>query len=56
MGDKIPQLEQALAGTMGPHQRVLLAQQLTHLDDLDVLIARIDAEIATSFRGCEAPG
>jgi transposase len=51
--DKIPQLEQALAGTMGPHQRFLLAQQLTHLDDLDALIRRIDGEIAARLRAEE---
>jgi transposase len=43
---KLPQLEQALAGQVGPHQRFLLAQQLTHLDDLDALIDRVSAEIA----------
>jgi len=52
--DKIPQLEQALAGTMGPTQRFLLAQQLTHLDDLDALIARITAEIAARLAPVEA--
>ncbi len=52
--DKIPQLEQALAGTMGPAQRFLLAQQLTHLDDLDALIARITAEIAARLQPVEA--
>ena len=28
---KIPQLEQALAGEVGPHQRFLIAQQLAHI-------------------------
>jgi transposase len=51
--DKIPQLEQALAGTMGPHQRFLLAQQLTHLDELDALIRRVDGEIAARLRAAE---
>jgi transposase len=51
--DKIPQLEQALAGTMGAHQRFILAQQLTHLDDLDALLARIDAEIAARLQPVE---
>jgi transposase len=48
--DKIPQLEQALAGTMGAHQRFLLAQQLTHLDDLEARLARIDGEIAARMQ------
>ena len=51
--DKIPQLEQALAGTMQRHQRFLLAQQLTHLDDLDALIARLDGEIAARLQPAE---
>ena len=45
--EKIPQLEQALVGHFGPHQRFLVAQQLDHLDFLDGRIAQISAEIAT---------
>jgi transposase len=45
--EKIPQLEQALVGRFGPHQRFLVAQQLDHLDFLDERIAQISAEIAT---------
>jgi transposase len=45
--EKIPQLEQALAGQFGPHQGFLVAQQLEHLDFLDERIAQISAEIAT---------
>lgn len=48
--DKIPQLEQALAGTRGVPQRFLLAQHLTHLDDRDALLARLDAEIAARLQ------
>lgn len=51
--DKIPQLEQALAGTMQTHQRFLLAQQLTHLDDLDALLTRLDGEIAARLLPAE---
>jgi transposase len=43
---KIPQLEQALVGQFGPHQRFMITQQLVHLDTLDDLIARVSAEIA----------
>ena len=43
---KIPQLERALAGRFGAHQRFLLAEQLTHVDFLDERIGRLDAEIA----------
>lgn len=43
---KIPQLEQALTGQMGAHQRFLLAEQLAHIDFLDEQIDRVSAEIA----------
>ena len=44
--DKLPDLERALAGRVGPHQRFLLAQQLAHIDFLDASIAEVSAEIA----------
>lgn len=44
--DKIPPLEQALAGRFAAHQRFLVAQQLAHIDFLDALIARVSTEIA----------
>jgi transposase len=43
---KIPELERALAGSFGPHQRFLVARQLAHIDDLDATIAEVGAEIA----------
>ena len=43
---KREQLEQALRGQFGPHQQFLVAQQLAHLDHLDTILARVDAEIA----------
>src|SRR5436305_3040491 len=46
MRRKIPELERALAGHCGPHQRFLVARQLAHIDDLDALIAEVGAEIA----------
>lgn len=46
MRAKIPQLEQALSGRFGPHQRFLVAQHLAHLDFLDDAIARLSAEVA----------
>jgi transposase len=48
--DKLPQLERALAGRSGPHQRFLVAQQVAHVDFLDVAIARVSAEIAERVR------
>ncbi len=47
---KLPQLERALDGQMGGHQRFLLAQQLAHLDGLDELIDRLSQEIADRLR------
>jgi transposase len=46
MREKIPQLERALTGCIGPHQRFLVAEQLAHVDFLDGAIARVSAEIA----------
>ena len=44
---KQPALERALQGLMGPHQRLLLASHLRHLDLLDAEIAQLDREVAT---------
>lgn len=43
---KRPALEEALEGLMGPHQRMLLRSQLSHLDFLDTQIAQLDQEVA----------
>jgi transposase len=48
--EKLPQLEQALVGRVGPHQRFLVAQQLAHIDFLDESIAQVSAEIAERVR------
>jgi transposase len=50
---KIPQLQRALAGRCGPHQRFLLAQQLAHIDSLDQTIAAVSAEVAERLRPFE---
>jgi transposase len=47
---KLPELERALAGRFGSHQRFLVAQQLAHLDFLDETVARLSAEIAERLR------
>lgn len=44
--EKLPALECALTGQVGPHQRFLLAQQLAHIDYLDAAIERVSAEVA----------
>lgn len=48
--EKLPALERALVGRFGPHQRFLVARQLSHLDDLDGLIAELSAQIAERLR------
>jgi transposase len=50
---KIPQLERALRGCSGAHQRFLMAQQLAHIDFLDETIERLSAEIAERMRPFE---
>jgi transposase len=47
---KLPQLERALAGRVGPHQRFLVARQLAHLDFLDATIEQVSAEIGERLR------
>jgi transposase len=51
--EKILQLEQALAGQFGSHQRFLIAQQLAHIDFLDASLERVCAEIAERVRPFE---
>jgi transposase len=48
--DKLPQLEHALSGRVGPHQRFLLAEQLAHIDALDASLERLSHEIAERMR------
>ena len=42
---KREQLEQALRGLVGKHQRMMIAMQLEHIDCLDQQIAKLDQEI-----------
>lgn len=51
--EKLPQLERALSGRFGSHQRFLLARQLAHIDYLDDLLAQVSAEIAAVLRPCD---
>jgi transposase len=44
--DKRPALEQALAGSIGPHQRLMIASQLRHIDFIDQEVATVSAEVA----------
>jgi transposase len=47
---KIPQLQQALVGRVGAHQRFLIAEHLAQLDSLEASIARVSTEIAERLR------
>jgi transposase len=51
---KRTELEAALRGLVGAHQRLLLQSGLRHLDFLDEEIARLDAEVAERIRPFEA--
>jgi transposase len=51
--EKIPQLEQALAGQCSAHHRFLIAQQLAHIDFLEATLGRVSVEIAERVRPCE---
>jgi transposase len=51
--EKLPQLEQALSGQFGAHQRFLIAQQLAHIDFLDASLQRVSTEIGARLRPFE---
>ena len=44
--EKLEELEEALQGVMGAHQRLMLGAQLRHLSYLDMEVERLDAEVA----------
>jgi transposase len=46
-------LERALQGLMGPHQQLLLASHLRHLDFLEVEIAQLNQEVAARLEPCQ---
>ncbi len=52
--EKLPELERALTGRMGAHQRFMLSQHLTHIDALDEQVAAVGAQIAERMRPFEA--
>jgi len=53
MREKIPQLQRALSGRFGAHQRFLVAEILAHIDTLDACIDRVTAEIDERLRPFE---
>jgi transposase len=50
---KKEQLEQALVGLVGRHQRMMISMQLVHIDCLDEQIAKLDQEIEEQMRPFE---
>jgi len=52
--EKREELERALSGRVGAHQRFLLAEHLCHVDALDESVARLSREIAERLRPFEA--
>jgi transposase len=50
---KLPELERALVGRFGAHQRFLVSQHLGHIAYLDEVIAALSAEIAERLRPFE---
>jgi transposase len=51
---KTEQLQKALAGTLRPQHRVLVAELLSQIDYLDEALARLDGEIATLMQPFQA--
>jgi transposase len=51
--NKSEALREALAGSVGSHQRFMLATMLRHLDEVDARIAEVSAEIAERERPFE---
>jgi transposase len=48
--DKLQELQRALSGRLGAHQRFLIAQQLAHIDALDAAIKAVEQETAERLR------
>jgi transposase len=48
--EKLPQLERALVGCVGPHQRFLVTEQVAPIAFLDAAIARVSAEVSECMR------
>jgi len=55
MRDKLPQLEQALVGQFGAHQRFLVARQLAHIDYLEALIGEVSVEVTQRLADTVVP-
>jgi len=53
--NKIPELKKALTGSVEPHHRFLLAQQLEHIDYLDEKIEQLNEEIEGQLAAMSSP-
>jgi transposase len=51
---KTDQLQKALAGTLRPHHRIVVAELLSQIDYLEEAIARLDSEIAATLQPFQA--
>jgi transposase len=51
---KLPELQRALAGRVGDHQRFMLKQHLAHIDFLETTIHAVNSEIAERLQPQEA--
>jgi transposase len=51
---KSDQLRQALTGLVGAHQRFLIQEQLSHIEELEARLQRLDSEIARRLAPFEA--
>ncbi|MBV9325514.1 MAG: IS110 family transposase [Chloroflexi bacterium] len=54
--EKLPELERALVGQVGAHQRFLLDQQLAHIDELNARIDIVSTEIRRRLEGDPVAG
>lgn len=50
MRNKKDELAEAMEGTLGPHQRMLLTMQLNRIEEMDRLIEELDREVAKRMR------
>jgi len=50
MRKKIPQIEEALHGFMGDHQRLMLRLMLKHIDILEAQVLSLDHEIQEKMK------
>jgi len=55
LANKREELQRALQGVIGSHQRFMIKEQLVHVEELEARIARLDAEIEERLRPFAEP-